>query len=50
MGCALLEILITRIDHLGIAVRSLADAARFYEEVFGLKSEHIDEVASQKVL
>jgi methylmalonyl-CoA/ethylmalonyl-CoA epimerase len=41
--------MITRIDHLGIAVRSLTEAVKYYETALGLKCEHIEEVASQKV-
>jgi methylmalonyl-CoA/ethylmalonyl-CoA epimerase len=41
--------MITRIDHLGIAVRSLAATIPYYENALGLKCEHIEEVPSQKV-
>ena len=41
--------MITRIDHLGIAVKSLAEAVPLYEKALGLKCERIEEVASQKV-
>ncbi|HEY0945846.1 MAG TPA: methylmalonyl-CoA epimerase [Opitutaceae bacterium] len=41
--------MITRIDHLGIAVRSLDDAVAYYEKSLGLKCEHREEVPSQKV-
>lgn len=41
--------MITRIDHLGIAVRSLAESVKYYEQALGLKCEHTEEVASQKV-
>jgi methylmalonyl-CoA/ethylmalonyl-CoA epimerase len=41
--------MITRIDHLGIAVRSLDEAVPYYEKALGLKCEHREEVASQKV-
>jgi methylmalonyl-CoA/ethylmalonyl-CoA epimerase len=41
--------MITRIDHLGIAVRSLEATVPYYENALGLKCEHIEEVASQKV-
>ena len=40
---------ITHIEHLGIAVKNLADAIPFYEEVLGLKCYAIEEVAEQKV-
>ena len=39
--------MIEKIDHLGIAVRSIATARRFYEEVLGLSCEGEEEVASQ---
>jgi methylmalonyl-CoA epimerase len=41
--------MITKIDHIGIAVRSLAEARKFYENVLGLQCEKIEEVTSQKV-
>lgn len=41
--------MIQRIDHLGIAVKSLAEAIPYYEKALGLKCEHVEEVASQKV-
>jgi methylmalonyl-CoA/ethylmalonyl-CoA epimerase len=41
--------MLQRIDHLGIAVRSLDDAIPYYEKALGLKCEHIEEVTSQKV-
>lgn len=41
--------MITRIDHLGIAVRSLDEAVAYYEKALGLHCEHREEVASQKV-
>lgn len=41
--------MINRIDHLGIAVRSLAEAVPYYEKALGLKCEHTEEVPSQKV-
>lgn len=41
--------MIKKIDHLGIAVRSLAEAIPFYERSLGLKCEHQEEVPSQKV-
>jgi methylmalonyl-CoA/ethylmalonyl-CoA epimerase len=42
-------IMITRIDHLGIAVRSLDETVAYYENALGLRCEHREEVASQKV-
>ena len=41
--------MITKIDHLGIAVRSLEVSVKYYEDALGLKCEHIEEVESQKV-
>ena len=41
--------MITRIDHLGIAVKSLDEVAAYYEKALGLKCEHREEVPSQKV-
>lgn len=41
--------MITRIDHLGIAVKSLDETVPYYEKALGLKCEHREEVASQKV-
>lgn len=41
--------MITKIDHLGIAVKSLEEAIPYYEEVLGLACEGREEVESQKV-
>ncbi len=41
--------MIKKIDHLGVAVKSLEESIKFYETVFGLKCEGTEEVASQKV-
>ena len=41
--------MITKIDHLGIAVSSLDVAVAYYENALGLKCEHREEVVSQKV-
>src|SRR5208283_5271042 len=41
--------MITKIDHLGIAVQSLDEAVPYYEKALGLKCERREEVASQKV-
>jgi methylmalonyl-CoA/ethylmalonyl-CoA epimerase len=41
--------MITRIDHLGIAVRSIDAALPYYEKALGLKCGHREEVASQQV-
>lgn len=40
---------VLKIDHIGIAVNSLEDAATFWEGVLGLKITEVEEVASQKV-
>ena len=41
--------MVNKIDHLGIAVHSIAQARIFYENVLGLSCARIEEVASQKV-
>jgi methylmalonyl-CoA/ethylmalonyl-CoA epimerase len=41
--------MITKIDHLGIAVRSLDESIPYYEKALGLKCEHRETVESQKV-
>jgi methylmalonyl-CoA epimerase len=41
--------MVTKIDHIGIAVRSIAQARVFYEQVLGLRCEGEETVASQKV-
>ena len=41
--------MIHKIDHLGIAVKSLEESIRYYEQTLGLKCEHTEEVPSQKV-
>src|SRR4030095_5799088 len=41
--------MLTKIDHLVIAVRSLDEAVPYYEKALGLKCEHREEVPSQKV-
>ena len=38
-----------KIDHLGIAVKAVADAAKMYERVLGLKVSSIDQVEEQGV-
>jgi len=39
----------THIEHIGIAVNSIADAILYYEKILGLKCYCIEEVADQKV-
>jgi methylmalonyl-CoA epimerase len=41
--------MIKKIEHIGIAVKSIEEAKRFYEEVLGLECEKVEEVATQKV-
>ena len=41
--------MVNKIDHLGIAVHSIAQARNFYENVLGLSCERIEEVESQQV-
>ena len=41
--------MLQKIDHLGIAVHSIAEARKFYEEVLGLPCEGEETVESQKV-
>jgi methylmalonyl-CoA/ethylmalonyl-CoA epimerase len=40
---------LTHIEHIGIAVKSLDEAIKFYEEILGLKCYTVEEVADQKV-
>ena len=40
---------IKRIDHIGIAVKTIADAGKFYTDALGLKIEEIENVGDQKV-
>ena len=40
---------ISHIEHIGIAVKSIADSLPYYENVLGLKCYNIEEVADQKV-
>lgn len=41
--------MITKIDHLGIAVRNLDESVEYYEKALGLHCHGREEVASQKV-
>ena len=41
--------MVNKIDHLGIAVYSIAQARKFYENILGLSCDRIEEVESQKV-
>ena len=40
---------ISHIEHIGIAVKDLGSAIKFYEEILGLKCYNIEEVKDQKV-
>jgi len=40
---------IKHIDHIGIAVKSIEQAGKFYTEILGLKIQDIETVADQKV-
>jgi methylmalonyl-CoA/ethylmalonyl-CoA epimerase len=40
---------ITHIEHIGIAVKNLGKAKKYYEQVLGLKCYAVEEVADQKV-
>lgn len=42
--------MLKKIDHIGIATKSIDDAAGFYTEGLGLNLSHREEVASQKVM
>ncbi len=39
----------THIEHIGIAVKNIEEAKKFYEEILGLKCYSIEEVKDQKV-
>ena len=41
--------MIKKIDHIGIAVRSIEEAVKLYTDVFGLRVKEIEVVADQKV-
>lgn len=41
--------MISKIDHIGVAVKSIEEARKFWEETMGLKVTGIEEVAEQKV-
>ncbi len=40
---------ISHIEHIGIAVKSIEESIKYYEEVLGLKCYSIEEVTDQKV-
>jgi methylmalonyl-CoA/ethylmalonyl-CoA epimerase len=39
----------THIEHIGIAVKSIEESVKYYEDVLGLKCYKVEEVADQKV-
>ena len=41
--------MVLKIDHLGIAVKSIDETMKFYTEALGLSLDHIEEVPDQKV-
>lgn len=41
--------MVTRIDHIGIAVRDLGQAARLYEGVLGVRCQHTETVETEQV-
>jgi len=41
--------MVTKIDHIGIAVANLDEALKFYEEVLGIKCTGVEVVEEQKV-
>jgi methylmalonyl-CoA/ethylmalonyl-CoA epimerase len=40
---------LTHIEHIGIAVKNLDEAIKFYEDILGLKCYAVEEVADQRV-
>ena len=40
---------ISHIEHIGIAVKNIDEAIKYYEDVLGLKCYAVEEVADQKV-
>jgi methylmalonyl-CoA/ethylmalonyl-CoA epimerase len=45
----IIEMELTHIEHIGIAVKNLDEAVKYYEEVLGLKCYAVEEVKDQKV-
>ncbi len=41
--------MVVKVDHIGIAVKDLEEALKFYEEILGLKCEDTEVVQDQKV-
>ena len=40
---------VKHIDHIGVAVRTIQEAGKFYTDILGLKIKDIENVAEQKV-
>ena len=38
-----------KIDHIGVAVESIDNALKFYQDYLGIECEHVEEVPDQKV-
>lgn len=43
------EDMVSKVDHIGIAVSNLEESVKFYEEILGLKFQGIETVEEQKV-
>lgn len=41
--------MVTKVDHIGVAVENLEESVKFYEEILGLKLHGIETVEEQKV-
>ncbi|SHJ08860.1 methylmalonyl-CoA epimerase [Lutispora thermophila] len=41
--------MVTKVDHIGVAVNNLEESVKFYEEILGLKLHGIETVEEQKV-
>jgi len=41
--------LVSKIDHIGVAVKSIEEARRFWEEIMGIKLTEIETIPDQKV-
>jgi len=40
---------VTKVDHIGVAVENLEESVKFYEEILGLKLQGVETVEEQKV-
>lgn len=41
--------MVTKVDHIGVAVENLEESVKFYEEILGLKLQGVETVEEQKV-